>query len=303
MDICVILNPAAGRGQAGRQRPAIEAALRSQGVEYELLTTHARGGATELTFQAAERGRTTVVAIGGDGTLNEVLNGLVDLGPQAPALAMIPLGTGSDFARMFRELRPDDFAGGARRIASGQNRPIDAARITVYAGRQTLRRAFINGLGMGLDAAVAVESLKIRRLRGSLVYYWAIIKALATYRPGPMHVRYDGGELNRPLFFASVGNGRFQGGGFCMTPAAELDDGRLDLCVVDTLGMGKVMRYLPLLRAGRHTRLPEVTMARSKRVEVSCPTGIPIATDGEVVATDATRAEVEVLPGAVRLVI
>jgi diacylglycerol kinase family enzyme len=156
---------------------------------------------------------------------------------------------------------------------------------------------------MGLDAAVAVESLKIPLLRGFAVYLIASLRALATYHPGPMTVRFDGRQISRPLFFASVGNGRCQGGGFWITPDAQLDDGLLDLCMVDTMPIPRALRKIPLLMRGVHTNEPEVMMARARRIEVTCPTSIPVATDGEVIATAAQRVDVEVLPGAVNLLV
>ncbi|MCS6888937.1 MAG: diacylglycerol kinase family lipid kinase [Chloroflexus sp.] len=304
MATTVILNPAAGRGLAGRRRGAIEAELRKHAIEYELVTTHARGGATELAIQAMNRGVSRIVAVGGDGTINEVVNGIIDSrrGGQV-AFGIIPLGTGSDFVKSLPGVRPGDIAGAVQRLANNRLQAIDVGRIRVEAGRLRLNRCFINGLGMGLDAAVAVESLKIKRLRGFAVYLISVFKALATYRPGPMTVRFDGQRVSRQLFFASVGNGRCQGGGFWMTPDAKLDDGLLDLCIVDTMPIPRALRKIPLLMRGTHTNEPEVTMARARRIEVTCPTPIPVATDGEVIATAAQRVEVEVLPRAVQLVV
>src|SRR5690349_6746820 len=113
--VCVILNPWAGRGTAGRRRPELEAALGATGVEYAILATHARGGATELAWQAVERGYDRVVAVGGDGTINEVVNGIkgaeAELGRRAQ-LGIIPLGTGSDFIKVLDGVEPNDIAGG-----------------------------------------------------------------------------------------------------------------------------------------------------------------------------------------------
>ncbi len=303
MTVTVILNPAAGRGLAGRRRSALEAELRRHQIEFEILTTHARGGATELAIQAINRGTTQLVAVGGDGTINEVVNGIIDSRRNRQVtLSIVPLGTGSDFVKSLPGMRPNDLVGAVQRLVNNHAQAIDVGRIRVEAGRLTLNRCFINGLGMGLDAAVAVESLKIKRLRGFAVYLLAVFKALATYHPGPMTVRYDGQRISRQLFFASVGNGRCQGGGFWMTPDARLDDGLLDLCIVDTMPIPRALRKIPLLIRGVHTGEPEVTMARARRIEVTCPTPIPVATDGEVVATAAQRVEVEVLPKAINLV-
>ncbi|NTU81705.1 MAG: diacylglycerol kinase family lipid kinase [Chloroflexales bacterium] len=305
MKTCVILNPAAGRGAAGQRRGELEAALSGAGLDFTLLTTHGRGGATELAFQAIERGFTCVAAVGGDGTINEVLNGIVgskDRGVGEAALGIIPLGTGSDFIKALDGFEAGDLHGAIRRLAAGATRPVDVGRITVTAGAQEIKRAFINGLGAGIDAQVAVEVGKITWLSGLAAYMVASMRALATYRPGLMTVRYDGNELRRRLYFATLGNGRFQGGGFMLTPAGKIDDGLLDLCAVQSLRPDQVIRYYPRLLDGTHVSLPVVTTAQARQIEISSSVPFPVATDGEVVATDATYVAVETLPGAVRLV-
>jgi diacylglycerol kinase (ATP) len=305
MKTCIILNPWAGRGAAGQRRAELEAALRRAGVSYDLLTTYARGGATELTYQAIERGYGRVVAVGGDGTINEVVNGLLGsrerLGRSAQ-LGIVPLGTGSDFIKVLDGVQANDLDGAARRLAAGQVRAIDAAKISVSAGTQDLERYFINGLGTGIDAQVAVESLKVTRLKGFAVYLVSVIRALASYKPSPMVVRFDNHEIRKRLLFASVANGRCQGGGFWMTPEALIDDGKLDLCIVERMRLDEIIRYLPRLMEGSHTTLRQVTMGQAQRVEISSNTPIPVATDGEVIATDARQVVVEVLPSAIELV-
>ncbi len=304
--IGIILNPWAGRGMAGERRGALEALLRDVGVEFDLIETHARGGATELTYQAIARGYTCVVAVGGDGTINEVVNGLMggqERFGQTPSFGIIPLGTGSDFVKMLDGFQPNDLRGAVQRLALGRTRPIDLGRITVESPLGQEQRYFINGLGMGMDAQVSVESLKLTNIKGFAVYLMAIMRAMINYKANVMSVRYDDHEVRRRLLFASVGNGRCQGGGFWMTPEAEIDDGMLDLCIVNRLRLDQMIRYLPKLMEGSHTTLRVVTMGRTRQVEVTCPQGIPVATDGEVVATRATRVLVEVCPGALRLVV
>lgn len=305
MKTCVILNPWAGRGQAGQRRAELERALREAGVVYDLLTTFSHGGATELAYQAIERGYDMLVAVGGDGTINEVVNGIAgsrERLERSASLAIIPMGTGSDFVKVLDTLRPDDLPGGAALIARGQARPVDLGHITVESGRQTITRYFINGLGMGIDAQVAVESAKLTRLKGFAVYLVAVIRALTIYRPTMMHVRYDTREVRRRMLLTTVANGRCQGGGFWMTPEALIDDGILDLCMVEKMRLDEIIRYIPRMMEGTHTALRQATMGRACHVEVECANPIPVATDGEVVATDARRITVNVVPGGIMLV-
>jgi YegS/Rv2252/BmrU family lipid kinase len=299
----VILNPWAGRGGAGLRRGELEAALTQAGISFELLTTHARGGATELAWQGIERGCGQVVAVGGDGTINEVVNGIkgaeASLGRRA-RLGIIPLGTGSDFVKSLDGIEANDIAGGVRRIAAGNTRPVDLGRVQVDDGDE---RLFINAVGMGLDAQVAAESLKLTRLKGMAVYLVAIIRALANYRARPMTVEYDDQRLHRRLLFASVANGRCQGAGFWLTPSALVDDGMLDLCMVDKMRLDQIIRYIPRLMDGTHTTLKQVTIGRARRIRVDCSAPVPVATDGEVVATAARGITIETLPAALDVLV
>ncbi|WP_129672875.1 diacylglycerol kinase family protein [Candidatus Chloroploca sp. Khr17] len=304
MKICVILNPAAGRGVAGQRRAELEAALRRADLPYTLVATHSRGGATELAFQAIDRGFDCLVAVGGDGTINEVVNGIIgsrqrDLGDAT--LGIIPLGTGSDFVKALAGFNDGDLNSSVQRITAGVTRPVDLGQIVVEAGNQELHRVFINGFGAGIDAQVAVEVPKITWLSGIGAYIVASMRALATYRPGVMSVRYDGKEFRRKLYFATIGNGRFQGGGFLMTPSGVIDDGLLDLCAVQSLRFDQVIRYYPKLIEGTHVSLRVVTTAQARSLSIASSRPFPVATDGEVVATDASAVHIEVMPGAIKL--
>jgi diacylglycerol kinase (ATP) len=297
----IILNPWAGRGAAGQRRGVLEAALTQAGVPFDLVTTHARGGATELAWQAIDRGYDPIVAVGGDGTINEIVNGIkgaeTSLGRRA-RLGIIPLGTGSDFIKTLDGVDANDIAGGVRRIAGGVPHTVDIGRVQVADGDT---RYFINAVGMGLDAQVAAESLKLTRLKGMAVYLVAIIRALANYRAHPMTVEYDGQRLHRRLLFASIANGRCQGAGFWLTPSALIDDGLLDLCLVDNMRLDQIIRHIPRLMEGTHTSLKQVTMGRARNIRVTCSAPLPVATDGEVISIAARDITVETLPAALEV--
>jgi diacylglycerol kinase (ATP) len=164
-------------------------------------------------------------------------------------------------------------------------------------------RYFINGVGMGLDAQVAHETTKITRLKGVAVYLVGVIRALASYSSYPMRVRFDDYEVRRRLLFASVANGRCQGGTFWMTPEAEIDDGILDLCLVDKMRLPAIIRHIPNLMEGSHTQLRWVTMGRARHITVDSAGPMPFATDGEVIATDARHVEIQVVPQALEIVV
>jgi diacylglycerol kinase (ATP) len=297
----IILNPWAGRGTAGQRRGDLEAAFTQAGVPFDLVATHARGGATELAWQGIERGYDPIVAVGGDGTINEVVNGIkgaeASLGRRAQ-LGIIPIGTGSDFVKTLDGVDANDITGGVRRIAGGAARDVDLGRVQLADGDA---RYFINAVGMGLDAQVAAESLKLTRLKGMAVYLVAIIRALANYRAHPMIVEYDEQRLQRRLLFASIANGRCQGAGFWLTPSALVDDGMLDLCLVDNLRLDQIIRYIPKLMEGTHTSLKQVTMGRARNIRIACSAPLPVATDGEVITVAARDITVETLPAALEV--
>jgi diacylglycerol kinase (ATP) len=301
--ILIVFNPWAGRGKAGRQLPALEAALKSANLPYEISYTHVRGGATELVWQGIERGFDTIVAAGGDGTINEVVNGIKDSEvkfKRRATLGILPLGTGSDFVKSLDGFGSNDLVESVQRLVRRRTSTVDLGRVTVSNGPS---RIFVNAVGMGIDAQVAAESLKIKSVSGLAVYLLAIFRTLRNFKAATMTVQYDGQKVQKPLMFASVSNGRCQGAGFWLAPTALLNDGRLDLCFVDKVGLVKSIRYLPLLMKGRHVNLPEVTMGLAKKINISCEAPMPVATDGEVVSTDAREIVVEVLPAALDVIV
>lgn len=298
----VILNPWAGRGAAGRKQPELEQALADAGIDYTLSMTHVRGGATELTCQAIAQGFTRVVAAGGDGTINEIVNGIKRAEKterRTAALGIVPLGTGSDFARTAFG-HSTDLQAAVARLVHGRSMAIDVGHVQVAGGEG---RFFLNGLGLGLDAQAAAEALKIRRLKGLAVYLVAILRAQRNYKAPAMSVRYDSAHVQRRLLFASVANGRFQASGFLLTPDAQIDDGKLDVCIVDHMGLLGVVRHLPKVIQGTHGRLKEVTLAQVRTVTVDAEGTIPVATDGEVVTTSARTIHAHILSGSLELLV
>jgi YegS/Rv2252/BmrU family lipid kinase len=299
----LILNPWAGRGAAGKHQHHIESAMERAGLQFDLVTTHARGGATELAWQGVERGYDRLVAVGGDGTINEIINGIkgaeAKFGRRAQ-LGIIPFGTGSDFIKILDGVKANDVAGGIQRLINGRIKTIDLGRVQI--GDQE-SRLFINALGIGLDAHIAAESLKLKRLRGLAVYLVAILRGVVSYRAHSMIVEYQGHRVQRQLLFVSIANGRCQAGGFWLTPDALADDGLFDLCLVDNMRLDEILRHIPKVMKGTHTKLRQVTMSRSAKVQIVCSAPMPVATDGEVLATDAREIRAEIVPHALDVLV
>ena len=291
----VILNPTAGRGAAARAWPAVRAALEAGGATVHLAETRAQGDATALAESAARDGWPAVVAVGGDGTVHEVANGLLRASTDAetaPAMGIVAVGSGNDFALLARV--PRDPAEAARRIASGAERRVDVGRVG--------ERWFTNGVGMGLDAYVAVEANRNRRFRGMAIYLWALAKVLRRFRPPVIRVEIDGGEvMERPMTLVSVGNGGRHGGGFWFCPQARIDDGLLDVCACDGLGTLRILRFLPMVMRGTHVGESCVHMRTARRVRITSETPVPVHADGEILFEAARELEIEVAPGRLRL--
>jgi YegS/Rv2252/BmrU family lipid kinase len=308
-ELCVILNPHAGRGRAGRRQAELEQALCAAALDYRLHRTRQRGDAAKLAYQELQQGCDTLAVVGGDGSINEVVNALLHhaahrrLSQAQAALGIVPVGTGSDFIKSLEGFTSDDIGAAVDRLAAKHTRRIDAGRVQVVSDTGEHTHFFINNLALGIDAAVAAESQRVPYLTGTASYMAGAVRALLQHRIQPMTVRYADTELRRTFLLATVANGRCQGGGFWLTPDASLDDGLLDMCLVDRLRPDQIVHYLPRAMRGKHTRLPRVQMARASHITVEYTRPALIVTDGEVVATAARRLTVDVLPAALALLV
>jgi YegS/Rv2252/BmrU family lipid kinase len=279
----VIVNPAAGRGRGARLLPHLPALL--QGLRYDLVQTEAPRHATLLAASAAEEGYDVVVAVGGDGTTFEVINGLAG---RDTALAVLPIGSGND---MIKPLGiPTDLPAAVERLRRGKVRRIDLGRVG-----QTF---FGNMLGIGFDARVAVETYRLPRLHGFALYLAALGRTVWRYRSPYLHLESDLQALEGRFLLAAVANGRCQGANFWLTPQAEMDDGYLDLCLISDMPLPLFFYHLPKVFRGKHTRLREVTMLRVRRLRVHSAEPVAVHADGEILAEAATRLEIEIVPAA-----
>jgi YegS/Rv2252/BmrU family lipid kinase len=296
----LIFNPQADRGRSGQRASALRAMVEEmggadwQGTEYP---THA----TEIAAASADRGYTTVVSLGGDGTAHEVINGLMRVPPdRRPRLGLVPIGSGNDFAHAVGV--PDNPQEAIRRAFSGTPVAVDLVALRDGGGRCEY---FQNTAGIGFDAAVNLRTRKLRRVYGFVMYLTATLQSIALNFDAPrMRVTYDDGELDRPLMMLTVGNGPRQGGGFIVTPAAKLDDGVLDFVYVDKVSQLRMLLLLPKFMNGTQGSEPDVHLARTRRLVIEADRAVPVHADGEVFApyeANVRRVEIEVVPGAVQI--
>lgn len=299
----VVMNPASAGGGTHRRWPAIAKALRAAGVTFELHRTTGVGDATRAVRPALAAGYRSIIVVGGDGTLNEVINGFFDadgtpIGSDA-TLALLPSGTGGDFRRAAGI--PANVDAAARLIASGLNRRIDVGRIDFADGQ---RRFFINiaDCGMGGEVAARVNRNTHKRsgLRGSATFLAASLSTLLSYESRFARVDVDGHVIDREVRSVVVANGRYFGGGMHVAPGAELDDGSFDVVIVGETGRIRALTAAPSLYRGRHIRRREVEVHRARVVRVSCD-GAPMLFDVEGEQVGTTPATLTCVPGAISL--
>lgn len=303
VDYCVIANPQAGRGLVQRRLPVLYQALAAAGLACNVRLTGAPGDTYGLTQQAIAQGCSRLVAVGGDGTIHAVASTILahaDAGDVA--LGVVPMGTGNDFIKSLDGLRSNDIDAAVARLAAGQTRRIDAGRVRVTTDDQTTTYYSINNLALGIDAYVAAEQQRSTWLRGLASYLVGAVRALLRYQMHPMTLHFNQTTIERPLLLATIANGRCQGGGFWLTPTARLDDGLLDLCLVERLRLDQIPRYMLHALRGTHTTLKRVTMAQASRIVVEYTTPTLVVSDGEVLTERACRLDVETLPGTLLLV-
>jgi YegS/Rv2252/BmrU family lipid kinase len=290
----VVVNPAAGNGTTRARVPSIRQALAAAGVVMECVETDGPGRATELAAGAARRGWPLVVAVGGDGTINEVVNGLIDDNGQARAtLGIVNTGRGRDACRNLAI--PAGEAAAVARLCHGAERRVDLG-VVEAADR---RRYFVNAAGAGFDAAVA-ERARSRRGTGTVPYLLAVLGALRRHRPRLAAIAVDGTEPREQCVTAVVvANGAWYGGGMKIAPAAHPADGLLDVVVLGALGRLALLRWLPTVYGGGHLACPDVTTARARTVTITAPQPLAVHADGE--PAGRTPLCVRVLPGALRV--
>ncbi len=286
----VILNPKAGRGKGEKARAELEAELKKQGIPFELAPTEYAGQAIELAAEAA-RHFDVVVAAGGDGTANEVANGIMESG--GTTMGLLPIGSGNDFARAMKI--PKKLPEAVAILARGKTKKIDVGLVN--------GRHFPNGLGIGFDALVVRESMRIKRLRGLLIYLAAVIKSVFKYDSPHMTLQLDGKtQVDDRVFMVTVGNGISLGGGFILTPDAKNDDGVFDVCVFHHLTKPKIFLNLPKVFWGGHTKIKEVEMFRASEVDIFSSDPVEAHVDGELIRDEEGHFRAKLLPRSLEIV-
>ena len=285
--VVVVFNPAAGRGRAVAEAAAIRKQLSRELVSFDWHETEGPGHAAEIVRPIRQSDADRILLVGGDGTLSDLLPGLVGR-DDAPPLAIIPAGTGNDAARTLGTF--DLSVGDSIRVA------MERQKVALDVGRIG-DRLFLNGFGAGIDGAVAARSQSIRFLRGMAPYLVAAALTIPRWKPFGFEVELDGEKLSGPGTLVAFSNSRTCGGGIKLTPRANPRDGLLDACIVGGKGAFQLLTQLPRAVAGTHVDDPSVTYRQIRRAHIRFDRPLTAHVDGNLIH-GLTEARLEVLPGA-----
>jgi len=299
-----ILNPAAGKRNlvkdaTERIKSAFILNTTRENEKYEILLTREKGDATRLAREACQRGEgfVRIYACGGDGTLNEVVNGVAE--EKNAAICPIPLGSGNDFIRSFPNVPKECFLDLSACIR-GEDFPCDVLKCDdIYS---------LNNISVGLDALTAKRQQKVKRIPlvpGGAAYKVALGYSFLSSMKNPIQFIVDGNELDlgdENITLGVLGNGQYYGGGFRATPYAKLDDGKIDFITVPAIRRMEFLKYVGDYKNGKHIEtMPTLYYAQCERVKMISPQPITLQADGEIFEKE--NPEIEIVPGAIRLIL
>jgi diacylglycerol kinase (ATP) len=292
-----LVNPASDNGSTGRRWPELARRASALGLTGDALFSERPGHLRELARQAAEEGATMVVAVGGDGTVNEVATGIVGMG--GVELAVIPRGTGVDFVRTYGI--PTKLEGAVEVVLEGRTREIDAGRVGYREWSGDAGEAwFVNAAGVGMSGAIAKRTNEsTKAFGGKLSYLWSTLAVFARWRNTEVRIAVDGQTRSGRMNEVVVANGRYLGGGMMLCPEASPDDGLFDVLLIGDITKRDLVQTLPKIYRGRHLPHPKAELLRGTVVSVDSDERLPVQLDGEQPGTTPVRFEL--VPRALRL--
>jgi diacylglycerol kinase (ATP) len=296
--IKLILNPTANHGRSVQIASDLRPLMAEHNADWG--GTEYPGHATELARLAGEHGYDLVVAVGGDGTVHEVINGLMQVPEKKrPALGIVPLGSGNDFAHILGI--PENPAEALQSAISGQPHSLDMGSVRDENDRLEY---FNNTIGIGFDAAVNQYTRQITRIHGFMMYFVALIQTIFRHFDAlDLHVETDTETWDLKTLMLAVGNGPREGGGFIVTPDAKYDDGILNYVTIRKISRLMMLRLVPEVMNGTHGRFKMVKMGTCHKMSVASKQALYVHCDGEVYAgfgTDIRQLAIEILPNAIR---
>lgn len=297
--IKIILNPMADMGNAWRVARDLRSITEQHGgIDWS--GTVYPGHAIDLA--KGSKGYDMVIAMGGDGTVHEVMNGLMQIPEKKrPILGIVPVGSGNDFAHAIGITTKSEHA--LVHALEAEPSTVDLGLMTDGQGR---REYFDNTLGIGFGAIVTIRSHRLPILRGFLMYLTAVIQTIILdHNPIKMQMEIDGKKVEESIIYLVLCNGPREGGGFLVTPDAKIDDGILDYVMITDVSRLKMFRIVPEVMKGTHGRFKEVTIDRCKKFTLTADRPLYIHADGEIFSgpgTDIRQVSFEILPNALKVV-
>jgi len=291
-DLVVIANPAAGHGGAGRLIGKVTSALHRLRVPHEVRVSESGPDLERLARAAAEDGTSVVAALGGDGTVSLAANGIIGTGA---ALAALPAGTGDDFAK---GIGAGKLETAIELLANPKTVDLDVIEVTTGSAQ----RSYVNIAGAGFDSEVNETANGMRvRLGATGTYLAALMKTLSKFSPAAFTIQVDDELIELDAMLVEIGSGRWTGGGMRVLPGAWMNDGLLDVCIVEALSKPAFLRSFPRVFTGSHTTHPKVRMRTGTRVQVEANRRVPVYADGELIGP--LPAIFEVRPAALPVVV
>ncbi len=294
-----LVNPASANGSTGRRWPELSRRAAAAGLVGDTLSSRRPGHLSELAREAVREGATRIVVVGGDGTAHEVVNGLLQAAPSEPLdVALLPLGTGRDFARSLRI--PSGFDAALEVARDGARRTIDVGRATYAAADGEATAYFANFAGAGISGAIARRANRTTKaLGGKLSFLWATVAVFSRWPPAEMTVKIDGDTRHVRLLEALAMNGDYTAGGMWIAPDAAPDDGCFDVVLIGDFSKREFMTTFPKIYRGTHVAHAKVEIVRARELRVDAASPLPIVLDGEQPGTTPVRFEL--VPSALSL--
>ena len=293
-----IINPEAGRGKTRKIEAVLRGILGKRNIDFEIEMTQKAFDAVDIAKRSAAT-FDVVVAVGGDGTANEVANGVIG---SSASMGVIPSGSGNDFAALLG--MDNDLEKSVDQIILAKTQKIDSGTVHLEdSTRKRTSRRFVNSIGIGFDAIVAYESQKIKSLKGIPLYLLSIFRSLRRLKPHLFQVICNGKSENEHYYLVCVGNGNREGGGFYVTPSADPSDGMFEVCTLTQVSLLKALRILPTILKGAHGKFAEVRFTRTRQISVGSGKPFIVHCDGEVLGVENSLAEIEMHPKSLSVVV
>lgn len=299
--ILIIVNPVSGKGRGEQALPRMEKYFRESRVDFSIVKTERPWHAKEIAKGTSREKIQCVVSAGGDGTTNEILNGLLEIPEKArPPLGVLCVGNGNDFA--YGMGIPKDLREGVKVVVEGYRKKIDVGR--VKGGLYPQGRFFGNGVGIGFDAVVGFEAAKMKHISGFLSYAVAALKTVFLYyKPPLVQITTDSRTWTQRSLLISLMNGRRMGGGFLMAPDGNPSDGNLNYCIAGTMPKLKIFPMIVKFMKGTQIGHPVIQAGIFKRMRVKALEGtLPAHADGETLCTQGQNLEIEIFPNAIEVI-